>query len=194
MSGQALLETKMSQLHHRDDRDRLPAIPGAVPKASSRDPWAHVKSKCNSLSNVGHKPGGGHREISTLKCHWNADARVGSLINVRYSPHGGNKKVVSMKLVWHAAPKVGSLENRGHAPGGGDRKIETRKCIWHAEAKIGSLANAKHVPGGGNVKIEQHKLNFKENALPKIAFRSHNNTIGKPGGIDGAATQHKSQA
>ncbi|XP_032831361.1 uncharacterized protein LOC116954723 isoform X4 [Petromyzon marinus] len=104
---------------------------------SEKQDYSHVNSKCNSMANLRHSPGGGNVQITTKKIDLsNVSSKCGSFNNVRHKPGGGNVQIQSHKLEFK------------------DK----------AKSKVGSLDNTTHTPGGGNIKIESHKLNFRESA------------------------------
>ncbi|KAI1701548.1 tau and MAP protein, tubulin-binding repeat domain-containing protein [Ditylenchus destructor] len=71
-----------------------------------------------------------------------------------------NKKYVNVK------PRIDA--NSEHTPQASRVKIFHQPLKFNVSSKIGSLQNASHVPGGGNVRIENRKINYKENAKPRI--------------------------
>ncbi|MEQ2212789.1 cell surface agglutination protein Map4, partial [Xenoophorus captivus] len=52
---------------------------------------SHVTSKCGSLDNIHHRPGGGNVRIESVKLDFKdkAQAKVGSLENAHHIPGGG---------------------------------------------------------------------------------------------------------
>lgn len=56
---------------------------------------SHVTSKCGSLGNIHHKPGGGQVEVKSEKLDFKdkVQSKIGSLDNISHVPGGGNKKV-----------------------------------------------------------------------------------------------------
>ncbi|GAB1285049.1 Microtubule-associated protein [Apodemus speciosus] len=71
---------------------------------------SHVTSKCGSLKNIRHRPGGGRVKIESVKLDFKekAQAKVGSLDNAHHVPGGGNVKIDSQKLNFreHAKARV----------------------------------------------------------------------------------------
>ncbi|KAL8183718.1 UNVERIFIED_CONTAM: Methionine aminopeptidase 2 [Gekko kuhli] len=71
---------------------------------------SHVTSKCGSLKNIRHRPGGGRVKIESVKLDFKekAQAKVGSLENAHHIPGGGNIKIDSQKLNFreHAKARV----------------------------------------------------------------------------------------
>lgn len=55
---------------------------------------SHVTSKCGSLGNIHHKPGGGQVEVKSEKLDFKdkVQSKIGSLDNISHVPGGGNKK------------------------------------------------------------------------------------------------------
>ncbi|KAF7239152.1 Microtubule-associated protein tau [Varanus komodoensis] len=55
---------------------------------------SHVTSKCGSLDNIHHKPGGGQVEVKSEKLDFKdkVQSKIGSLDNITHTPGGGNKK------------------------------------------------------------------------------------------------------
>ncbi|XP_070979986.1 microtubule-associated protein 2-like isoform X6 [Oncorhynchus clarkii lewisi] len=64
-------------------------------------------------------------------------SKCGSLDNIRHRPGGGNVRIESVKLDFKdkAQPKVGSLDNAHHTPGGGHIMIESHKLLFRDMAK-----------------------------------------------------------
>uniref|UniRef100_UPI003AAD1BFC microtubule-associated protein tau n=1 Tax=Centroberyx gerrardi TaxID=166262 RepID=UPI003AAD1BFC len=71
---------------------------------------SHVTSKCGSLDNIRHRPGGGNVRIETVKLDFKdkAQAKVGSLDNTHHTPGGGQVAIESHKLSFrdHAKARV----------------------------------------------------------------------------------------
>lgn len=53
-----------------------------------------MTSKCGSLGNIHHKPGGGQVEVKSEKLDFKdkVQSKIGSLDNISHVPGGGNKK------------------------------------------------------------------------------------------------------
>ncbi|KAF0026254.1 hypothetical protein F2P81_020991 [Scophthalmus maximus] len=61
---------------------------------------SHVTSKCGSLDNIHHRPGGGNVRIETVKLDFKdkAQAKVGSLDKALHFPGGGRITIESQRL------------------------------------------------------------------------------------------------
>lgn len=142
-----------------------------------------------SLSNVEHRPGGGHKRIFSEKLQWRADAKVCSLgsknnrdivgqnsSSVEWCESAGDHSLlgntdgnsVRRKLYDHVEPKVGSLDNVGHVPGGGNLQIHNQFPRWNKESKVGSLDNIHYNPRSDrSVEIANERL--KWHVKPKVS-------------------------
>uniref|UniRef100_A0A8C2XPV8 Microtubule-associated protein n=1 Tax=Cyclopterus lumpus TaxID=8103 RepID=A0A8C2XPV8_CYCLU len=69
---------------------------------------SHITSKCNSMSNIRHRPGGGHVRIENVKLDFKdkAASKVGSLGNTSHTPGGGNIMIESHKLSFRETAKA----------------------------------------------------------------------------------------
>ncbi|XDV30143.1 hypothetical protein PO909_033126 [Leuciscus waleckii] len=69
---------------------------------------SHVTSKCGSLDNIRHRPGGGHVRIESVKLDFRekAHAKVGSLDNAHHTPGGGHVQIESHKLLFRDVAKA----------------------------------------------------------------------------------------
>ncbi|XP_039214970.1 microtubule-associated protein tau isoform X4 [Crotalus tigris] len=69
---------------------------------------SHVTSKCGSLDNIHHKPGGGVVEMKSEKLDFKdkVQSKIGSLDNITHIPGGGNKKIESHKLTFRENAKA----------------------------------------------------------------------------------------
>ncbi|KAG5449893.1 hypothetical protein CSKR_103669 [Clonorchis sinensis] len=97
-------------------------------------------------------------------------SKINSLKNVHHKPGGGNVSIVNEKVqLGPIASKCNSFANVKHKPGGGNVVIVDEKLdLTGVHSKISSLKNVKHVPGGGQTQIKNDRLNFSENAAPRI--------------------------
>lgn len=69
---------------------------------------SHVTSKCGSLGNIHHKPGGGQVEVKSEKLDFKdkVQSKIGSLDNISHVPGGGNKKIETHKLTFRENAKA----------------------------------------------------------------------------------------
>ncbi|KAG9349759.1 hypothetical protein JZ751_028207 [Albula glossodonta] len=69
---------------------------------------SHVTSKCGSLDNIRHRPGGGNVRIENVKLDFRdkAQAKVGSLENAHHTPGGGNVQIETHKLMFRDMAKA----------------------------------------------------------------------------------------
>ncbi|CAF98218.1 unnamed protein product [Tetraodon nigroviridis] len=69
---------------------------------------SHITSKCGSMSNIHHRPGGGNVRIENAKLDFKdkAHAKVGSLSNVSHTPGGGNVMIENHKLMFREVAKA----------------------------------------------------------------------------------------
>uniref|UniRef100_A0A8D0RF48 Microtubule-associated protein n=1 Tax=Sus scrofa TaxID=9823 RepID=A0A8D0RF48_PIG len=67
-----------------------------------------VTSKCGSLGNIHHKPGGGQVEVKSEKLDFKdrVQSKIGSLDNITHVPGGGNKKIETHKLTFRENAKA----------------------------------------------------------------------------------------
>ncbi|KAI1230402.1 Microtubule-associated protein tau, partial [Lamprotornis superbus] len=90
---------------------------------------SHVTSKCGSLGNIHHKPGGGQVEVKSEKLDFKdkVQSKIGSLDNISHVPGGGNKKREKGKedKTWTLSPD----------PAGLQALIETHKLTFRENAK-----------------------------------------------------------
>ncbi|KAM7380676.1 hypothetical protein PAMP_003954 [Pampus punctatissimus] len=69
---------------------------------------SHVTSKCGSLDNIHHRPGGGNVRIESVKLDFKdkAQAKVGSLDNAHHIPGGGHVMIESHRLMFRDQAKA----------------------------------------------------------------------------------------
>ncbi|KAJ8793135.1 hypothetical protein J1605_003812 [Eschrichtius robustus] len=67
-----------------------------------------VTSKCGSLGNIHHKPGGGQVEVKSEKLDFKerVQSKIGSLDNITHVPGGGHKKIETHKLTFRENAKA----------------------------------------------------------------------------------------
>ncbi|PWA32131.1 hypothetical protein CCH79_00013370 [Gambusia affinis] len=88
-----------------------PSIPIAVQHVqiqTKKIDLSHITAKCGSMSNIHHRPGGGHIRIENVKLDFKdkAHAKVGSLDNASHMPGGGNVMIESHKLSFRETAKA----------------------------------------------------------------------------------------